>query len=59
MKNHINNTINKNIKELRNQIVGLIDDKKINDDIKKIYRLTIEKYLEFENKNKGSNEVIP
>lgn len=57
MKNHTYNTINKNIKELAKQIDGLIDDKKINDDIKKIYRLTLEKYLDFEKINEKNNEV--
>lgn len=57
MKNHTYNTINKNIKELRNQIVGLNDDDKINIDVKKVYKLTLEKYLEFVKQNNEKNDL--
>ena len=35
------------MRKLKNQIIDLIDSEEINKDIKKIYKITLERYLDF------------
>lgn len=61
MKNHIYNTINKNLKELKKQIIDLLEDQKINNDVKKVYKIKLEKYSEFQTekyKDSEFNELL-
>ena len=48
MKNHIHNTFNTNMTQLKKQIEGLIEDDKVNKDINQIYKIILNKYLDFE-----------
>ena len=48
MKNHIHNTVNTNMTQLKKQIEGLIEDDKVNKDINQIYKIILNKYLYFE-----------
>ena len=57
IKNHTNNTVNKSLAKLKNQIKRLFNDEKINQDINKIYKLTMEKYLDFQN-NKSKEYAL-
>ena len=57
IKNHTNNTVNKSLAKLKNQIKSLINDEKINQDINKINKLTMEKYLDFQN-NKSKEYAL-
>ena len=54
MKIEINNTMIRTKKDLKNKIVSVIEDKKINSSMSKIYGYTLEKYLNFY-EDKSSN----
>jgi len=47
MKIEINNSMIRTISDLKNKIIYLIDDEKINSNMRKIYGYTLEKYLHF------------
>ena len=47
IKNHTYSTPNNSIGKLKRQIIDLIDSEEINKDIKKIYKIALERYLDF------------
>ena len=51
IKNNIYDSQFKNMKELKNKIEEIINDDIINEDIKKIYKITLEEYLKYLTEN--------
>ena len=51
IKNNIYDSQFKNMKELKHKIEELLNDDKINEDIKKIYKITLEEYLKYLTEN--------
>ena len=47
IKNHTYSTLNSSLGKLKKQIIDLIDSEEINKDIIKIYKITLERYLDF------------